>query len=92
LKFSLFSFFVFVAVTPVVGFLGDMNQQKVDALPKSVEEIDAVFHVTLENLTGPGCRVDEKLGRGVVARFVKSPYPVRNSIVSIKANVSSFES
>jgi hypothetical protein len=64
-------------VTPVIGFLGNFNREKVERLQKSADEIDTIFHVTLENLTGPNCRVDEKLGRGTIARFINCPFPVR---------------
>lgn len=61
-------------VTPVIAFCGDYESE---ALKPSPDEIADIFCVTLADLTAPGARIEESLARGKVARFVKSPYPVR---------------
>lgn len=61
-------------VTPVLAFCGEYDPK---FLKPNKDEIADIFVVTIADLTSPGARIDEQLKRGKVARFIKSPYPVR---------------
>lgn len=74
-----------VAVTPVVGFLGEIN---VSALEPSPDEIDAIFTLTLEDLTDPAKRNVQDHGvRGSIPIFDAGPYPVWGLTAYILAGV-----
>lgn len=62
-----------VAVTPVVGFVGDID---VDRLRLSAAEIDVAFTLSLEQLIDPQHRRSQTLGRHRAPLFSAGPHPV----------------
>lgn len=63
-----------VHVTPVVGFLGELDPRRLVPNP---DEIDAVFTLTLEELVDPSRRYNQFHGpRGPIPVFDAGPFPV----------------
>lgn len=63
-----------VHVTPVVGFLGDVDPGHLVPNP---DEIDAIFTLTLEELVDPARRYEQYHGpRGPIPVFDAGPFPV----------------
>ncbi len=62
-----------VGVTPVIGFIGDVD---VDRLVLSRAEIDVAFALSLSSLIDPAHRTAQRLGPRVAPVFSAGPFPV----------------
>jgi nudix motif 8 len=73
-----------VHVTPVIGFLGEVE---LDALTPSPEEIDDVFTLGLADLIAPEHRYQQEHHRGRMHVFDAGPWPVWGLTAYILAGV-----
>jgi nudix motif 8 len=62
-----------VAVTPIVGFVGDVD---IASLRISRHEIDEAFTLSLGQLVDPAHRLPQRLGSRIAPRFSAGPHPV----------------